>query len=111
MGSCTRGRRALGVAPPPGKGIGHRGDLSAQTPWHRPESAAKCPGTARRPEFGRPVEWRDTGRAMSEENVEIVRLHIDAWRAEEATRALSFLDPHIVMDLSRTGGAGVGEGP
>jgi ketosteroid isomerase-like protein len=48
---------------------------------------------------------------MSEENVEIVRLHIDAWRAEEATRALSFLDPHIVMDLSRTGGAGVGEGP
>jgi ketosteroid isomerase-like protein len=41
---------------------------------------------------------------MSQENVEIVRQHIAAWSAEEATLALSFLDPYIVMDLSRTGG-------
>ena len=40
--------------------------------------------------------------------MEIVRRHIDAWRAEEAAAALSFLDPHIVMDLSRTG---LAEGP
>src|SRR5689334_13874614 len=45
---------------------------------------------------------------MSEENVEIVRRHIDAWRSEKAALALTFLDPHIVMDLSRTGFA---EGP
>jgi ketosteroid isomerase-like protein len=46
---------------------------------------------------------------MSQENVEIVRQHIAAWSAEEATLALSFLDPYIVMDLSRAGGWGVGE--
>jgi ketosteroid isomerase-like protein len=45
---------------------------------------------------------------MSQENVEIVRRHIDAWRAEEAAVAVSFLDRHIVMDLSRTG---LAEGP
>ena len=39
---------------------------------------------------------------MSQENVEIVRRHIEAWSGEEATLALSFLDPYIVMDLSRT---------
>src|SRR5512133_4048027 len=41
---------------------------------------------------------------MSEENVEVVRAHIEAWRAEDAPRALSFLDPHVVLDVSRTGG-------
>jgi ketosteroid isomerase-like protein len=40
---------------------------------------------------------------MSRENVEIVRRHIEAWSAEEATLALSFLDPHIVLDLTRAG--------
>ena len=40
---------------------------------------------------------------MSQENVEIVRQHIEAWSAEEATLALSFLDPYIVMDVSRVG--------
>ena len=48
---------------------------------------------------------------MSQENLEIVRRHINAWSTEEAAVALSFLDPHIVMDISRTGGAGVAEGP
>jgi ketosteroid isomerase-like protein len=41
---------------------------------------------------------------MSEENVEIVRGHIEAWGAEDAARAVSFLDPHVVADVSRTGG-------
>ena len=46
---------------------------------------------------------------MSQENVEIVRQHIEAWSAEDATLALSFLDPYIVMDLSRTGAWAVDE--
>jgi ketosteroid isomerase-like protein len=41
--------------------------------------------------------------AMSKENIEIVRGHIEAWSAEEAALALSFLDPHIVLDLTRAG--------
>jgi hypothetical protein len=42
---------------------------------------------------------------MSQENVEIVRGHIEAFRAEDPPpRAVSFLDPHIVLDVSRTGG-------
>ena len=40
---------------------------------------------------------------MSQENVEIVRRHIAAWGAGEAALALSFLDPHIVLDVTRTG--------
>ncbi len=40
---------------------------------------------------------------MSQENVEIVRGHIEAWSTGERALALSFLDPHIVMDLTRTG--------
>src|SRR5262245_55357379 len=42
---------------------------------------------------------------MSEENVEVVRAHIEAWSAEDAPRALSFLDPHVVADVWRTGGS------
>jgi hypothetical protein len=41
---------------------------------------------------------------MLQENVEVVRGHIPAFRAQDAPRALSFLDPHIVMDVSRAGG-------
>jgi ketosteroid isomerase-like protein len=41
---------------------------------------------------------------MSQENVEVVAAHIEAWQAEDAPRALSFLDPHAVLDVSRTGG-------
>src|SRR6516225_752372 len=39
---------------------------------------------------------------MSQENIEVVRRHIQAWGAEDAPRALSFLDPHAVLDVSRT---------
>ena len=41
---------------------------------------------------------------MSVANVELVRAHIEAWRAEDAPRAVSFLDPNVVADVSRTGG-------
>ena len=41
---------------------------------------------------------------MSEENVEIVRGHIEAFQAQDAPRTLSFLDPHVVLDMSRMGG-------
>ena len=40
---------------------------------------------------------------MSQENVEIVRSHIDAF-LHDAARSVSFLDPHVVMDPSRVGG-------
>jgi ketosteroid isomerase-like protein len=41
---------------------------------------------------------------MSEENVEIVRAHIEAFRAKETELSASFLDEHVVQDLSRVGG-------
>ncbi len=40
---------------------------------------------------------------MSEENVEIVRRHIEAYRREDAPVSLSFLDPYVVWDPSRVG--------
>ena len=39
---------------------------------------------------------------MSQENVEIVRDHIEAF-THDAPRALSFLDPFVVADMSRVG--------
>jgi ketosteroid isomerase-like protein len=39
---------------------------------------------------------------VSQEDLEIVRGHIQAWHEEDAPRALSFLDPHAVLDVSRT---------
>jgi ketosteroid isomerase-like protein len=39
---------------------------------------------------------------MSEENVEMVRKHIEAWAAKDAAGAASFFDPHVVLDSSRT---------
>ena len=38
---------------------------------------------------------------MSEEQVEIVRDHIEAVRSRDFPRALSFFDPHVVVDMSR----------
>jgi ketosteroid isomerase-like protein len=38
---------------------------------------------------------------MSQENVEIVRRHIEAYAAGDAERALSFVDPAAEVDLSR----------
>jgi ketosteroid isomerase-like protein len=44
---------------------------------------------------------------MSEENVEIVRGHIDAFRRGDPRGALSHLDPDVVWDPSRAGGLDV----
>jgi ketosteroid isomerase-like protein len=41
---------------------------------------------------------------MSQENVEVVRGHIEAF-GRDADKALSFLDPYVVWDTNRTGGA------
>jgi ketosteroid isomerase-like protein len=38
---------------------------------------------------------------MSQENVEIVRRHIEAFRQGDAPGALSHLDPYVVWDASR----------
>ena len=42
---------------------------------------------------------------MSEEQVEVVREHIEAYRREDVSVALSCMDPHAVLDLSRLDGA------
>jgi ketosteroid isomerase-like protein len=42
---------------------------------------------------------------MSEEQVETVRAHLEAFRSlQDAPATVSFFDPHVVLDLSRTGG-------
>jgi len=43
---------------------------------------------------------------MSQENVEVVRDHIEAFRQDDAPGAFSFVDPHVVLDRSRIGGVG-----
>ena len=40
---------------------------------------------------------------MSEENVEVVRGHIEAFRRGDPPGALSHLDPNVVWDASRAG--------
>ena len=40
---------------------------------------------------------------MPQSSVEIVRGHIEAYRAQDTPRAVSFLSPHVVWDGSRTG--------
>jgi ketosteroid isomerase-like protein len=40
---------------------------------------------------------------MSEDNVEIVREHIEAYRRDDVSVSLSFLDQHVVLDPSRVG--------
>jgi ketosteroid isomerase-like protein len=42
---------------------------------------------------------------MSEEQVEVVRKHIEAYRREDASVALSCMDPHAVLDMSRVDGS------
>jgi ketosteroid isomerase-like protein len=44
---------------------------------------------------------------MSEENVEIVRGHIEAFRRGDPSGALSHLDPYVVWDASRIGLPGI----
>src|SRR5262249_45197629 len=41
---------------------------------------------------------------MSQENVEVVRQHIEAIRSQDFPHALSFFDPHVVVDMGRIGG-------
>src|SRR6266487_4524447 len=41
---------------------------------------------------------------MSQEQVEIVREHIEAVRSGDFPQALSFFDPHVVVDMRRIGG-------
>ena len=38
---------------------------------------------------------------MSQENVEVVRRHIEAFRQDDVPEALSQLDPYVVLDWSR----------
>jgi ketosteroid isomerase-like protein len=45
---------------------------------------------------------------MSQENVEIVREHIEAFRQDDVPGALSYLDPHVVLDRSRVRGPDFG---
>jgi ketosteroid isomerase-like protein len=45
---------------------------------------------------------------MSEENVEIVRGHIEAYRRDDVAGALDFLDSHVVVDTTRVTRVGGG---
>jgi ketosteroid isomerase-like protein len=42
---------------------------------------------------------------MSEENVEVVREHIEAYRRLDAPVAFSLMDPHAILDMSRIDGS------
>jgi hypothetical protein len=42
---------------------------------------------------------------MSQENVEVVRGHIEAFRRGDVPSTLSYFDPHVVWDPSRVRGA------
>ena len=44
---------------------------------------------------------------MSQQSVEVVRGHIEAFRQGDASGALSYLDPHVVWDPSRARGIDV----
>jgi ketosteroid isomerase-like protein len=47
---------------------------------------------------------------MSEENVEIVREHIEAYRRMDAPVAFSLMDPHAVLDMNRIDGSDPSDG-
>jgi ketosteroid isomerase-like protein len=53
---------------------------------------------------------RDTARAMSEENVEIVRRVFDAAARHDSETVLALYDPEIEFDTSRTGLGGLTQG-
>jgi ketosteroid isomerase-like protein len=56
---------------------------------------------------------RDTGQAMSQENVEVVRRAIEAFSIGDLDGAAQMADPDIEVDWSKSGGveAGVYRGP
>ena len=41
---------------------------------------------------------------MSQRSVDVVREHVEAFLAQDTPRAVSYLDPHLVWDASRTEG-------
>ena len=45
---------------------------------------------------------------MSEEQVEVVREHIEAYRRDDVSVSMSFVDPHVVFDPSRYGDVDTG---
>ncbi len=53
---------------------------------------------------------RDTARAMSDENVEIVRGVLDAFHRGDAEAALAFFDPDVVVDFSPRPDSGIAHG-
>jgi ketosteroid isomerase-like protein len=42
---------------------------------------------------------------MSQEQVEVVREHIEAYRRQDVSVSLAFMDPHAVLDMSRVDGS------
>jgi hypothetical protein len=42
---------------------------------------------------------------MSEQQVEVVRKHIEAYRRQDAPVALSLMDTHAVLDMNRIDGS------
>ena len=43
---------------------------------------------------------RDTARAMSEENVEVVRAYVDSWNSRDMTRVREAYDPNVIMRVA-----------
>jgi hypothetical protein len=58
------------------------------------------PGTAHWPVFGTPGEWRDTARAMSQENVDLIRQNTELWLRGDFERWFEILDPEVGWDIS-----------
>jgi ketosteroid isomerase-like protein len=50
-----------------------------------------------------PSSGRDTARAMSQENVEIVRRGFTAWSGGDATALIQVLDPDVVLRVEQAG--------
>ena len=63
----------------------------------RPDSGT---GKAPVPNGRVPLPW-DTARAMSQENVEIVRRCVELFNCRDVAEALELLEPDIELDLSR----------
>jgi len=42
---------------------------------------------------------------VAQQNVEVVRAHIDAYRRQDVSLSLSFMDPHVILDTHRMDGS------